>query len=158
MEEKKSNKRLIVIAILLLLIGGVGGYFVSTNFLNKDKVNNKNNTLNEKTTNENYPTVENNEVIPCKYEKLKNVSQLTHDEKYEINEQVIEYANIHVSGNWKSINDYMYSIDFSTGDLESEGTTIYVIVWRENNQWKRSEYFSSKEELMNNLPNTDICK
>lgn len=40
MEEKKSGGLLVVVALLCLLIGGVGGYFVSVNYLNKGKNNN----------------------------------------------------------------------------------------------------------------------
>lgn len=44
MEEKKSNGLLVVIAVLFLIIGGVGGYFISTSFLNEKKlVKNPNN-------------------------------------------------------------------------------------------------------------------
>ena len=50
MEEKKGNGLLVVIALLCLLIGGVGGYFVTTNFLNKNEVNNESNTSNEDKT------------------------------------------------------------------------------------------------------------
>ena len=54
----------------------------------------------------------------------------------------------------------MYSIKFAVGGWEDgeDGTVDYVIVWRENNQWNRSEYFSSEDELMKNLPNIDTCK
>ena len=38
MDEKKSNGSLVVVALLCLLIGGVGGYFITTNYLNKHDV------------------------------------------------------------------------------------------------------------------------
>ncbi len=53
MEEKKSNGLVVVAIILSLIIGGIGGYFLTTNFLSKNEINNESNTSNENKTTEN---------------------------------------------------------------------------------------------------------
>ena len=154
MEEKKNTGVVVVlIALFCLLIGGVGGYFVSTNFWSKNESNNQNNTSNENTTNnQNQTTVEDNTQSKCRYQKLKDASLLTGKEKKEIFEYVENSTQLIISPvdyTIKTLDEYSYLFSFyiQYGPEEEAPPISSVIIYKENGKWKNTDLFGSGSEF-----------
>lgn len=172
MEEKKSNGLVVVVALLCLLVGGVGGYFISTNYFNKNEANNQSNTANKNiTTNENQTTIEDNTQSQCKYEKLKDPKYLSNSEKDElvkiatnnIKDLDADYSSVEFF--WKS--DYLYEIRFNYDKCVGKDDCdimIDVLFWKENNAWKYKSYkpfdYAPEDQVANEKADEieNVCK
>ena len=136
MEEKKSSGAVVVVAILCLLIGCAGGYFIAERMSSKEGI----------LYDTQCPACDTAEQKKCKYEKLKDPTLLTDDEKNQIFSQ-IDYI---ISPETKKItksDDYTYLVSFDYQDADAEGaTTTFVTFWKENGVWKRGDYYGSGYE------------
>ena len=152
MEEKKSSGLVVVVvAILFLLIGLAGGYYISTNFLNKNNVNNESNTSNT-SNNQNQTIVEDNTQSKCKYQKLKDVSLLTDKEKEEIFDYVENSTQLIISPvdyTIKTFDEYSYLFSFyvQNGPEEEAPPISSVIIYKENGKWENTDLFGSGSEF-----------
>lgn len=109
MEEKKGNGLLVVVSVLVFLIGGAVGYFVSTNFLNKNDANNSNASNTNMTTNEN-DTNDKNQTIKDELGKNDTFSDITNSGVVEVigYSEVVEKGESDVDENTGKKYNYVY--------------------------------------------------
>lgn len=128
MEEKKSNGLVVVVALLCLLVGGVGGYFISFSYLNKNEANNQSNTSNENNESSN-KTEKEYEICSLDMQQKSDLSvecEETFAEAHAINKKII-IKNITFNGTTFELSHVVdYDESVKSRYYENSITKLYI--------------------------------